>query len=163
MKKAILTSFAFLSLALVVFASPAKAQTRNKEIQFSAGAGAAFNPVRFDLDLAGQYFLNDIHSLGLDIDILAGTGPTTYNFIVFGRHHFELAQHQKFMPYVGAGLGVRADTRGRGWFDLMLPQAGFLYELTPHFYFGPDASLHILGGSTGTWDFQLVGQLAYRF
>lgn len=163
MKKAILWNFAFLSLALFLFPSSAHAQTRNKEIQFRVGAGAGLNPpARFDLDLAGEYFFNDAYSAGLDVDIFVG-GFTSYNFIGFGRHHFELAKYQKFMPYLGAGMGVLANTRGQGWFDLMLPELGFLYELTPHLYFGPNTSLHILGGSTTTWDLQLVGQIAYRF
>ena len=142
---------------------PLLAQTRDGEIQAGIGVGAGFNPpVRFDLNLNGEYFLNDTYSLGAHFNIFV-RGSTAYNFVGFGRYHFELSDFEKFAPYVGAGLGALINTAGNGWFDLMLPELGFLYELTPHLYVGPNASFHLLAGSSTTWDLQALGQIVYRF
>lgn len=142
---------------------PAFAQTKDGVIQAGVGVGAGFNPpVRFDVDLSGEYFWNDTFSLGVDFDIFV-RGNTGFNVLGFGRYHFELSQFQNFSPYVGGGAGVLANTAGRGWFDLMLPELGFLYELTPHLFVGPNTSFHLLAGSNTTWDLQLLGQIVYRF
>lgn len=160
MKKYLL---AVLFCAFLGMAAPLQAQTRNGEFQVSTGGGiGAKTPVRFDLDIAGEYFWNDKWSLGLDFDVFL-RGSTSFDVIPFGRYHFDLPRFTRFSPYVGAGLGVLVSTSGRGWIDLMLPETGFLWEFTPNFYFGPNVSLHTLGGSATTWDLQLVGQAAYRF
>lgn len=140
-----------------------KAQTKDGAFQAGLGIGAGWNPpVRFDLDLFGEYFLNDRFSIGLDFDIFV-RGATGFNVLPFGRYHFEIEQWREFSPYVGVGAGVLINTNKRGWFDFMLPELGFLYELTPHLLMGPNVSFHILAGSNTTWDLQTVGQLIYRF
>lgn len=154
----------FASLLLCLSASQnSTAQTRDGEFQAIVGGGLGLHtPVRFDLDMAGEYFWNDTYSLGLDFDIFV-RGSTAFDVIPFARYHFDLKKWPRFSPYVGAGAGVLTNTAGGGWFDLMLPEAGFLYEFNPHFSFGPNVSLHTLAGSTTTWDLQLLAQAAYRF
>lgn len=161
MKKAIARFGLFV---LICLASPqAYTQTRDKEIQVSLGVGAGLNPpARFDLDIAGEYFFNDTFSAGLDFDLFV-RGGVAYNFLGFGRYHFELLDHPRFLPYIGGGLGVLVNSNGRGFFDLMAPELGFLFELTPHLYLGPNISFHILAGKNTTWDLQTVAQMAYRF
>lgn len=160
--KKIAASF-LLIVALWLAAPLAYAQTRDGEFQISVGIGAAWNPpARFDLDIAGEYFFNDTFSGGLDFDILVN-GRTFYNFIGFGRYNFEYKKFRRFSPYVGGGVGGLVSSNGRGWFDLMLPEAGLRWELTPHLLVGPNLSFHILAGSNTTWDLQTVGQLTYRF
>lgn len=155
--------FALLFLAILMLAQTAEAQTKDGSFQVTAGAGAGWNaPVRFDLDIAGEYFWNDTLSLGLDFDTFLGS-TTSFNLIPFVRYHFDLKKWPRFSPYVGMGMGGLFNTGGQKWFDLMLPELGFFYELTPRFYIGPNASMHVLAGSTSTWDFQTVGQVSYRF
>jgi len=154
--------FVFL-LSLFLVHNPLFAQTRDGEIQGGLGVGAGFNPpVRFDLNLNGEYFLNDTFSVGGDFNIFV-RGNTAYNLLGFGRYHFELSDFEKFAPYIGGGAGALINTAGNGWFDLMLPELGFLYELAPHLLVGPNTSFHILAGSSTTWDLQALGQIIYRF
>ncbi len=163
MRKIVLVGLLFVLCPLSIVHSPLLAQTKDKTIQAGVGVGAGFNPpVRFDIDLSGEYFLNDTYSIGADFDIFV-RGRTAYNFLGFGRYHFELSDFEKFEPYVGAGVGGLVNSAGRGWFDLMLPELGFLYELSPHLLVGPNTSFHILAGSGTTWDWQLLGQIIYRF
>lgn len=162
MKKLLVFGFLVLGPWSLVSA-PSFAQTRDGLIQAGIGVGAGLNPpMRFDLDISGEYFWNDTFSLGADFDIFV-RGVTLYNFLGFGRYHFELLQAPRFLPYVGGGVGGLVSSAGAGWFDLMLPELGFLFELTPHLFVGPNASFHILLGSSNTWDLQTLGQIIYRF
>lgn len=146
-----------------LFATSLRAQTRDRSFQAALGVGAAWNPpVRFDLDLNGEYFLDDTFSAGVDFDIFV-RGVTSYDLLAFGRYNFQLLRYRKFSPYVGLGVGALFNSNGQGWFDLMAPELGFLWELTPHLYLGPNVGFHTLIGSNTTWDFQTVGQLAWRF
>lgn len=159
------SSTLFLVVAILLsMGTVSHAQTRDRSFQVATGIGAGWNPpVRFDLDLAGEYFINDRFSAGLDVDIFV-RGATSYNFLGFGRYNFYLQKFPRFAPYIGGGVGVLANSNGRGWFDIMAPEAGFLWELTPHLYLGPNVSIHLLAGpSSTTWDLQTVGQIAYRF
>ena len=156
-----MTVFVFCLLSFVL--GPAHAQTRDGEVLFYLGNGvAAREPVRYDVDVAAEYYFNDRFSLGLDFDAFLRS-PFSYDVIGFARYHFEMSKWPRYSPYVGGGMGVLANTRGQGWFDLMLPELGFLYEFTPHFYIGPNVSTHLLSGSTDTWDVQILGQAAWRF
>ena len=160
--KKILRPFLVLLLFLGFVAS-AHAQTMNGAFQVNVGAGAALHsPVRFDLDSSAEYFWNDTYSIGLDFDILA-RGATAFDFIPFVRYHFDLDRWPRFSPYIGGGMGVKFNTTSQSWFDLMLPELGFSYEWNPHFYIGPNISLHTLAGSNTTWDLQLLAQATYRF
>ncbi|OGQ05956.1 MAG: hypothetical protein A3F82_05485 [Deltaproteobacteria bacterium RIFCSPLOWO2_12_FULL_44_12] len=162
MTRKILKLCLLLPLILSSF-SELKAQTRDGEFLLSAGAGMGWrSPVRFDLDFTGEYFWNDRISFGLNADTLL-RGPASFSFVPFARYHFDLKKWPKFTPYAGAGMGALVNSRGQGWFDLMLPELGFFYELTPRIYIGPNVSLHVLAGSSSTWDFQTIGQVAYRF
>ncbi|OGQ46428.1 MAG: hypothetical protein A3H42_00110 [Deltaproteobacteria bacterium RIFCSPLOWO2_02_FULL_46_8] len=162
MKQQFLKIF-FLVILSAASAQTALAQTRDGTFQFTAGAGGGWNaPVRFDLDINGEYYWNDNISVGLDFDTFLGT-INSFDFIPFARYHFDLKRWPRFSPYVGTGMGVLFNTNSQSWFDFMLPELGFFYELTPHFYIGPNASMHVLAGSTSTWDFQTVGQISYRF
>ncbi|MDO8527603.1 MAG: hypothetical protein Q7T03_07950 [Deltaproteobacteria bacterium] len=159
MKKIIIIFFMSM---LFLSGTGLRAQTRDKEIQFYTGAGAGLRtPVRFDFDMAGEYFLNDRWSIGLDLDVFV-RGKTSFDAIPFGRYHFDLPKWPRFLPYIGGGMGALANS-SNVWLDVMLPEGGFLYELNPHLYIGPNVSFHILGGPSTTWDLQMLGQLAYRF
>lgn len=150
-------------LLLIVWAVSVQAQTRDGVIQAGVGVGAGLNPpMRFDLDISGEYFWDDTFSFGVDFDIFV-RGRTSYNLIGFGRYHFQLLQAPRLLPYVGGGLGSLINTAGNGWFDLMLPELGFLFELTPHLFVGPNTSFHFLAGSNTSWDIQALGQIIYRF
>ncbi len=158
MKRLLICLVFFLSLAQTVLA-----QTRDGEIQVVVGNGAGLrSPVRYDLDGAVEYFLNDKISFGLDFDVFLRS-PVSYDFLGFARYHFEIPRWPKYSPYVGGGVGALINTRGQGWFDLMLPELGFLYEFTPHFYLGPNMSVHLLSGTNDTWDVQVLAQAAWRF
>ena len=159
-----------LFLFIFSFLTPCIGQTQSREglIQFSVGPGIGFNtPTRFDLDAAAEYFYDDTFSLGLDFDIFV-RGDGFFDLLPFVRYHFDLLEQPKFLPYVGGGAGILFGSNGNVAFDLMAPNLGFEYEVTPHLFVGPDASFHILmgdrfwGGST-RWDLQIVGRVGYRF
>lgn len=150
-------------VVLLLGSSAIGAQTKDGTIQTGVGVGVGLNPpARFDLDLNGEYFLNDTFSLGADFDILVGD-KAGFNILGFSRYHFELLQAPRLEPYLGVGAGTLVKTDGKAWFDLMLPEIGFLYELTPLIQIGPNASFHTLFGSNTTWDLQLLGQIIFRF
>lgn len=159
--KKLLIGLSFLTL--IFTAKPSYAQTRDGSFQAAIGIGAAWNPpMRFDIDMNVEYFLNDTFSFGVDADIFV-RGGSSFDLLGFGRYHFELLNHPRFSPYIGAGLGGVFKTARGSKFDIMIPEVGFLWELTPHLYLGPNASFHLITGSNSTWDFQTVGQIAYRF
>ena len=132
-------------------------------IEPSAGVGFTGNPpTRFDMDLEGEYYHSNEIGLGLDFDIWV-RGATTFGIVPFTRYHFDVVRNPRFSPYVGVGAGIQFNTNSNAWFDLMLPDLGFQYEVTPKLFFGPDVSFHLLMGSNTTWDMQIVGRIAYRF
>ena len=152
-----------LLLLLLTLPVSLHAQTKNGQWQIAAGPGMTWNPpVQFNLDMNGEYFLNDTFSVGGNFDIFI-RGAARFGAIGFSRYHFRLLQFPKFDSYVGGGGGAVIDTQQNGWFDLMLPELGFLYELTPQLFVGPNVSFHVLLGSSNTWDLQTVGQLVWRF
>lgn len=152
-----------LALMLLLLPVTVMGQTKNGQWQVSAGPGMTWNPpVQFDLDINGEYYLKDSYSIGGDFDIFI-RGTASFGGLGFGRYHFHLRKYPKFDSYVGAGAGALIDTKQHGWFDLMLPELGFFYELTPHLYVGPNVGFHVLLGSSNTWNLQTVAQLTYRF
>lgn len=161
MKKQVLV-FVFL-VSTTLLPSLLNAQTKDGQWQISAGPGMTWNPpVQFDLDASGEYYLDDTFSVGGDFDIFI-RGTARFGALAFGRYHFQLLQFPKFDSFVGGGAGALIDSNQSGWFDLMLPELGFYYELTPHLYVGPNVSFHVLLGSTNSWDLHTTGQLTYRF
>ena len=155
-----------LLLSGVSFA--ASAQSREGMIQASVGPGLGMHtPARFDFDVAGEYFFSDEISFGLDFDALI-RGGSTLSFVPFARYHFDILNSPLFLPYVGAGAGFMVGTSGGAAFDLMAPDLGFEYELTPRLFVGPDASFHLLMGdrflgSSTSWDLQIIARVGYRF
>lgn len=152
-----------LWMMLLLLPIVAAGQTKNGQWQVSAGPGMAWNPpVQFNLDVNGEYYLRDAYSIGGDFDIFI-RGTASFGGLGFGRYHFQFLNYPKFDSYVGVGVGALIDTQQHGWFDLMLPEFGFLYELTPHLYVGPNVGFHVLLGSSNTWNLQTTAQLTYRF
>lgn len=152
-----------LLMLLLLLPVAAMGQTKNGQWQVSAGPGMTWNPpVQFDLDISGEYYLEDAYSIGGDFDIFI-RGTASFGGLGFGRYHFQLLQYPKFDSYVGAGAGALIDTQQHGWFDLMLPELGFFYELTPRLYVGPNVGFHVLLGSSNTWNLQTVAHMTYRF
>jgi len=179
----ILSTFASTPLALAVDISENKStatapsktsfqgSSHKGDILAGLGGGILLNPpVRFDLNMIGEYYLLDEVSLGLQMDI-GLRGPTTFNFLGFGRYHFDLASlfdsHQltRWDLFAGGGLGGAVNTNGNGNMDIMIPEFGIRYELTEWLTLGPDFSFHILTNfDNATWDFRILFvQAEYRF
>lgn len=159
----------FAMLLLVATSSTSSAgyaAGREGRIQAGLGAGLALHPpVRFDLQLNGEYFLYENISVGLNIDLLF-RGPTTFIFEPFARYNFDLDFAPKWVPYAGAGIGGGVNTNGGGVLDIMIPDFGFKYELIDdRLFLGPDLSFHVLTNfSNTTWDFRFLFAVAsWRF
>ncbi len=157
----------FFSFLLAVLVSTnVSAAGRQGSIQAGGGIGVALHsPVRFDINLNGEYFLTEKISLGLNIDTLV-RGPTTFVFEGFGRYNFDLKSAPKWVPYAGAGIGGGVNTNSAGFLDIMIPDIGFKYELiAERLFLGPDLSFHVLTNfSSTTWDFRLLFvQADFRF
>lgn len=163
MTKNIITAFA---LCLFLLPTVARAEGRQGKIQAGLGVGVALNPpVRFDIQLNGEYFLWEHISLGLNFDTLL-RGPATFLFVPFARYHFDLDFAPGWVPYVGAGVGGGINTNGAGVLDIMVPDLGFKYEvLENRLFVGPDLSLHVLTNfDNTTWDFRFLFAVAsFRF
>jgi len=159
---------AFALLILASLAAPVMSQASNREGKFQAGGGfglAFRSPVRFDINLNGEYFLTEHISLGLNIDTLV-RGPTTFVFQGFGRYNFDLDFAPGWVPYAGAGIGGGINTNSAGFLDIMIPDFGFKYELIDNkLFLGPDLSFHVLTNfSSTTWDFRMLFvQADFRF
>ncbi len=154
--------------AILLLSASTFAQSREGTIQAAVGPGLAMHtPVRFDFDISGEYFFDDSISFGLDVDAFI-RGGTVLGFVPFARYHFDLLNNPLFLPYVGGGAGFIVGTSGGAAFDLMAPDLGFEYELTPNLFVGPDVSFHLLMGDrfmggTTSWDLQVVARVGYRF
>ena len=162
MKKIVLVAVVvMMSLPSLGFAS-----SREGKIQAGAGFGLALHsPIRFDLQLNGEYFLYEDISVGLNVDLLF-RGSTNFGFTPFARYHFDIASLPELVPYVGGGLGVFVNTNGNGAMDIMIPDFGFKYELiADRLFIGPDLSFHVVTNfSNTTWDFRFLFAVAsYRF
>lgn len=152
----------FLAILVLGFSGVASSQSRAKNWQLGGGVGFSANePGGFDLDYAAEYFWSDAIAIGFDFDILIGS--TVYAFVPFFHYHFELLNAPRIEPYIGAGTGFTINNNGAAAFDLMAPNLGFQYELTPYLFLGPDMSFHFLAGNKTSWDLQMVGTIAYRF
>ncbi len=153
-------------LLTLAFSATAFAANRDGKIQAGGGVGVALNPpIRFDLNLNGEYFLTQKISLGLNFDVLL-RGPTTFVFVPFARYHFDLDFAPGWVPYAGGGIGGGVDTNGAGFLDVMVPEFGFKYELLDNKLFvGSDLSFHILTNfDNTTWDFRfLIATASFRF
>ena len=122
------------------------------------------SPVRFDLQVAGEYFLQNNVSLGLSFDSYL-RGPNAFSFRPFARYHFDISQLPKFVPYVGVGLGGGVDTHSNGFMDILVPNFGFKYALTRNFQLGSDFGLHIFTDfDSSRVDFHILFlTIGYRF
>ncbi|MDO8494225.1 MAG: hypothetical protein Q7S68_02700 [Deltaproteobacteria bacterium] len=159
MKKIFLTIFLLVLLAPVF----SFAQTKDGAIQVGIGTGVALNPpARFNIDANGEYFLNDTYSVGVSFDTFIRKGES-FGLSAFGRYRFELIDVPRLEPFLGAGIGGLFSTNNREWFDVMLPEMGAHYELTPLIRLGLESSFHILAGSSTTWDYQILYRIAFRF
>lgn len=164
--KKIAAVFAVLSALLMTPANGRAAESRQGSWQAGGGVGLAFHsPVRFDLNLNGEYFFTHHVSFGLNVDFLF-RGPTTFVFQPFARYNIDLDFAPGWVPFVGGGLGVGVNTNGNGFMDIMVPDFGFRYEIIDNkLFIGPDLSLHIVTNFTNTtWDFRmLIAQAEFRF
>lgn len=139
--------------------------SRQGKVDVGLGAGMTFNsPVRFALELYGEYFYTNNIAFGAALDTLIRS-PHIFIFRPFARYHFDISRYPKLVPYVGGGLGAGADTNGNGIMDIMLPNFGFKYAIANRIYLGSDLGLHILTDFDDTrLDFQvLFVVLSYRF
>jgi hypothetical protein len=142
------------------------AASREGHFQLGGGAGLAFNPpVRFDLNIGGEYFFWENIGIGMNIDIFF-RGPTAFLFQPFARYHFDIASAPEWVPYVGGGVGVGVNTNGNGALDIMIPNFGVQYELLDgRLFLGTDMSVHVVTNFDNTdWDFRWLFITAhYRF
>lgn len=146
--------------------SAASSSSRQGAFDLGIGAGVAFHsPIRFDLQLNGEYFFWDHVSIGMDLDFLL-RGPTTFIFQPFALYHFDIPSAPRWVPYAGGGLGLGVNTNGNGFMDLMIPKFGIRYEIMEeHLFLGTDMSFHVITNfDDATWDFRwLIATLNYRF
>lgn len=142
------------------------ASDRQGAFQTGLGMGVAVNPpVRFLINLNGEYFVTHNVSVGLGLDFHLADIPFTFDAIGFGRYNFDVARYPRLVPYVGAGIGGGAIS-DHGVMDIMLPDFGFKYEvIADRLFLGPDLSVHIVTDFSDTdWDFRILFlQAAYRF
>lgn len=139
--------------------------SRQGSIEAGLGAGLTVNPpIRFDLELSGEYYWRDWLSFGLDIDFLI-RGPTTFSFIPYALYYFDIDPWPRFAPYVGGGIGGGVNTNGNGFLDVMVPAFGFKWELIAgRLFIGPDLEFHIQTNFDNTEpDFHIVVGAHYRF
>src|SRR5262249_11629084 len=142
--KAVMFFIMAVALALVSSGAEARGTGREGNYQLGGGLGLAFHdPIRFEVELDGEYFFWQHVGLGLNLDLLIHD-VTMFLFEPFARYHFDISAAPKWVPYVGGGLGVAVDTDGNGFMDVMVPDFGFQYELTDRLFLGTDMSLHIL-------------------
>jgi hypothetical protein len=157
----------FLSAVIFVTAWPrAEAGSRKGHFQLGGGVGVAFNdPVRFDVQIGGDYFFWEDISIGMNIDFLIRNG-VVFVFMPYGRYHFDIDSAPKWVPYVGAGLGPAVSDDGNGFLDIMVPNFGVNYELiADRLFLGTDMSVHIVTNFDNTdWDFRwLIAHALFRF
>lgn len=162
-----LSALVSLLAAFFVLAAPrAEADGRKGHFQAGGGVGLAFNdPIRFDLQIGGEYFFWEDISIGMNIDFLIRNG-VTFVFMPYGRYHIDIAGAPKWVPYVGGGLGPAVTDDGNGSLDIMIPNIGFNYELiADRLFLGTDMSVHIVTNFDNTdWDFRwLIAHALYRF
>lgn len=153
----------------MIFAVPgaeARGNSRQGSFQLGGGAGLALNPpVRFELEIGGEYFFWENVGVGMNIDFFF-RGPTAFLFQPFARYHFDIDSAPEWVPYVGGGIGVGVNTNGSGALDLMLPDFGVQYELVENrLFLGTDMSVHLVTNFDDTdWDFRWLFITAnYRF
>lgn len=160
--------FLVMAVALVLGSTAAHARNNSRQgsFQLGGGAGLALNPpVRFELELDGEYFFWEHLGLGMNIDIFF-RGPTAFLFQPFARYHFDIDSAPEWVPYVGGGIGVAVNTNGSGALDLMLPDFGVQYEVIENrLFLGTDMSVHVVTNFDNTdWDFRWLFITAnYRF
>jgi hypothetical protein len=154
------------AVLLVALSGSAWAGSREGKFQLGGGAGLALNPpVRFDLNIGGEYFFWENIGIGLNIDIFF-RGPTAFVFIPFARYHFDIRSAPEWVPYVGGGVGGGVNTDGAGALDVMIPNFGVQYEvLDDKLFLGTDMSVHVVTNFDNTdWDFRWLFITAhYRF
>jgi len=160
----LITLTVILSSTLMV--RPANASSRQGHFQLGGGLGLAFHdPVRFDIQIGGDYFFWEDISIGMNIDFLVRNG-TTFVFMPNARYHFNIDRAPRWVPYVGGGIGPSVTSNGNGALDIMVPDFGFNYELiSDRLFLGTDMSVHIVTNfDNTTWDFRwLIAHLVYRF
>ena len=139
--------------------------SRKGAVDLSLGMGMLVrSPVKFDLQVSGEYFWLNNFSLGFSIDSYL-RGPNAFSFRPFGRYHFDISQLPKFVPYVGVGLGGGIDTNSNGFMDILVPNFGFKYAVTRNFQLGSDFGLHIFTDfDSSRVDFHILFlTIGYRF
>jgi hypothetical protein len=144
----------------------AVASSRQGHFQLGGGFGLAFNdPVRFDVQIGGDYFFWEDVSIGMNIDFLIRDG-VTFVFMPYGRYHIDIDGAPEWVPYVGGGVGPAVSDNGDGALDIMIPNFGFKYEIiAERLFLGTDMSFHILTDfDNSDWDFRwLVAHALVRF
>lgn len=139
--------------------------SRRGAVDMGVGMGITTNPpVQFDLQVSGEYYWSNNVSFGLDVDLFF-RGATLFVFQPFGRYHFDISEMPKLVPYVGGGLGMGVNTNGNGVMDVMIPNFGYKYELTPRVNVGSDFGLHWLTNfDNSRLDFHILfAVLNFRF
>jgi len=117
--------------------------SREGSIDLTLGTGLLVrSPVKFDMQLAGEWFMHNNVSFGLSMDFYI-RNATAFSFRPFGRYHFDISSLPKLVPYIGAGIGAGIDTNGSGFMDIMVPNFGFKYALTRRIHLGSDFGLHL--------------------
>lgn len=166
MKKALLFASVIVALFATTVGHKAHAAAREGEFQLGGGFGLAFHdPVRFDIQLSGDYFFWENVSIGMNLDFLIRDG-VVFVFQPFGRYHFDIPSAPKWVPYVGGGVGVAVSDNGDGAMDIMVPNFGFKYEIIDdNLFLGTDMSFHILTDfDNSSWDFRwLIVHAVWRF
>jgi len=135
--------------------------------KFDLGVGTGLmlrSPVRFDLQLLGEYFYTNNFSFGFAFDALLRS-PHTFIFKPFARYHFDISRYPKFVPYLGGGIGAGMDTNSNGVMDIAVPNFGFKYAITSRVQIGSDLGLHLLTDfGDSRLDFHILfATLAFRF
>jgi len=123
---------------------------RRGHFDINLGGGITYNsPVRADVQLSGEYFVHDNVSVGLFFDAYLHTDEM-YSGTVIARYHFDVKSLPAFTPYVGAGVGGGSRPSQGLLINVVLPNLGFKYAITPRFFFGADIGGHLFRDPSGT-------------
>ena len=148
---------------------PAAAQSylysRQGAIDLNLGLGMLVRGPRFDMQISGEWYWRNNISWGLSFDTYIGSGGTAFSFRPFGRYHFDISSMPKLVPYIGAGVGGGITTGGAGFMDVVVPNFGFKYALSPRVHLGSDMGLHIITNFTSSrvdFHIQFI-TISYRF
>jgi hypothetical protein len=139
--------------------------SRAGQIDASLGAGMYVrSPVRFDIQVAGEYFWHNNVSIGVAIDTLI-RDEALFIFRPFARYHFDIDSLPNLVPFIGGGIGAGIDTNSNGVMDILLPNVGFKYAVSETIRLGTEMGLHILTDfDNSRVDFQILfAVISFRF